>query len=188
MAQIYSQGRGNDGLLEARLVVSRNGHNVSYVDRAAWLPRGDGEPRFNHTGVYEGGSHWARFHAWQGWWGVTEGVEEVDGVRWCCVMLRVALPAQGILMRRPARWYKAWSTRALRLLFMLGDRSTPTEGEFQTVLLIYAFRRPPHTVLTLNVVTTVVVVLMALWPLVLGQVRGLDHAAVSIRPRCPVQG
>eukprot|EP01052_Picozoa_sp_SAG31_P012782 SAG31_NODE_755_length_12319_cov_6.335542_9_plen_141_part_00 len=51
----YSQGRGNDGLLEARMAVSRDGtHNVSYISRDAWLSRGEGQPRVNHTGVYEG--------------------------------------------------------------------------------------------------------------------------------------
>lgn len=51
---VYSQGRGNDGLLEARMAVSRNGQNVSYIDRGAWLSRGSGEHRRNATGVYEG--------------------------------------------------------------------------------------------------------------------------------------
>ena len=51
---VYSQGRGNDGLLEARMVVSRNGQNLSYIDRGAWLSRGSGEHRRNATGVYEG--------------------------------------------------------------------------------------------------------------------------------------
>jgi hypothetical protein len=51
---IYSQGRGNDGLLEARMAVSRDGRNLTYIDRAAWLPRGDGLPRVNNTGVWEG--------------------------------------------------------------------------------------------------------------------------------------
>ena len=51
---VYSQGRGNDGLLEARMVVSRNGQNLSYIDRGAWLSRGSGEHRANATGVYEG--------------------------------------------------------------------------------------------------------------------------------------
>ena len=52
---IYSQGRGNDGLLEARMAVSRDGtHNVSYISRDAWLVRGEGQTRVNHTGVYEG--------------------------------------------------------------------------------------------------------------------------------------
>eukprot|EP01046_Picozoa_sp_COSAG06_P037326 COSAG06_NODE_4203_length_4481_cov_3.519651_4_plen_312_part_00 len=51
---VYSQGRGNDGLLEARMAVSRDGQNVSYIDRGAWLSRGSGEHRRNATGVYEG--------------------------------------------------------------------------------------------------------------------------------------
>ena len=50
---VYSQGRGNDGLLEARMAISRDGTNVSYITRDAWLPRGSGEPRFNHTGICE---------------------------------------------------------------------------------------------------------------------------------------
>jgi hypothetical protein len=51
--EIYSQGRGNDGLLEARMAVSRDGTNVSYITRDAWLTRGSGQPRLNHTGICE---------------------------------------------------------------------------------------------------------------------------------------
>jgi len=50
----YAQGRGNDGLLEARMAVSRDGKHLTYISREAWLTRGDGEHRMNHTGVYEG--------------------------------------------------------------------------------------------------------------------------------------
>eukprot|EP00041_Stephanoeca_diplocostata_P017296 m.345125 g.345125 ORF g.345125 m.345125 type:complete len:581 (-) comp20656_c0_seq1:654-2396(-) len=51
----YAQGRSNDGLLEARMAVSRDGHSdVHYISRAAWLPRGSGSHRLNHTGVYQG--------------------------------------------------------------------------------------------------------------------------------------
>lgn len=50
----YSQGRGNDGTLEARMAVSRHGGNLTYVDRGAWLPRGGGMHRATSTGVYEG--------------------------------------------------------------------------------------------------------------------------------------
>lgn len=52
--EVYSQGRGNDGLLEARMAVSRDGANVSYISRDAFLTRGVGQSRVNHTGIYEG--------------------------------------------------------------------------------------------------------------------------------------
>eukprot|EP00039_Didymoeca_costata_P014727 m.240982 g.240982 ORF g.240982 m.240982 type:complete len:608 (+) comp16083_c2_seq4:85-1908(+) len=51
---IQSQGRGNDGLLEARMAVSRNGHNVSYVSREPFYARGMGHNRKNNTGIFEG--------------------------------------------------------------------------------------------------------------------------------------
>lgn len=51
--EFYSQGRGNDGLNEARMAVSRDGTNVSYITRDAWLARGSGQPRLNHTGICE---------------------------------------------------------------------------------------------------------------------------------------
>lgn len=51
---VYSQGRGNDGLLEARMAVSRDGQHVKYISREAWVERGIGEHRNASTGVYEG--------------------------------------------------------------------------------------------------------------------------------------
>lgn len=51
----YSQGRSNDGLLEARMAVSRHHAGpASYVSREAFFPRGEGHHRTNNTGVYEG--------------------------------------------------------------------------------------------------------------------------------------
>eukprot|EP01052_Picozoa_sp_SAG31_P004299 SAG31_NODE_177_length_21310_cov_8.894064_3_plen_1058_part_00 len=50
-----SQGRPNDGILEARMAVSRNsGDTPHYITRSAWLPRGAGQLRQGSTGVYEG--------------------------------------------------------------------------------------------------------------------------------------
>jgi hypothetical protein len=36
------------------MAVSRDGTQVTYISRQAWLARGSGQPRANHTGVYEG--------------------------------------------------------------------------------------------------------------------------------------
>jgi hypothetical protein len=50
-------GRGvNDGLLEPRVVASRNGVNFSYIggSRDAFLPRGIGQARPNYVGIFEG--------------------------------------------------------------------------------------------------------------------------------------
>ena len=50
----YAAGDANDGLLEARMAVSRDGVNLSYISREAFLPRGVGRHRRNNTGVYSG--------------------------------------------------------------------------------------------------------------------------------------
>jgi hypothetical protein len=50
-------GAANDGLLEARLVASRDGANFSYIGangRDAFLPRGMGAHRPGHVGIFSG--------------------------------------------------------------------------------------------------------------------------------------
>ena len=50
-------GPVNDGMLEARLLASRDGANFSYIGangRDAVLPRGVGQHRKGHTGIFEG--------------------------------------------------------------------------------------------------------------------------------------
>ena len=50
-------GPANDGMLEARLLTSRDGVNFSYIGangRDAFLPRGAGVHRPNHTGIFAG--------------------------------------------------------------------------------------------------------------------------------------
>ena len=49
-----AQRRHNDGLLESRMVVSRDGIHLRYISRRAWPPRGIGKPRPGETGVFEG--------------------------------------------------------------------------------------------------------------------------------------
>ena len=41
-------------MLEARLAVSRDGVNISYVDRRAWLPLGAGRARANRSCFFDG--------------------------------------------------------------------------------------------------------------------------------------
>lgn len=50
-------GNANDGLLEPRVLISRDGSNFSYIGpngRDAFVPRGVGKHRPNHTGIFEG--------------------------------------------------------------------------------------------------------------------------------------
>lgn len=50
-------GAANDGLLEARLVASRDGANFSYIGengRDAFLPRGIGTHRPGYVGIFSG--------------------------------------------------------------------------------------------------------------------------------------
>lgn len=50
-------GPANDGLLEARVLASRDGANFSYIGRNgrdAFLPRGMGEHRPGHVGIFHG--------------------------------------------------------------------------------------------------------------------------------------
>eukprot|EP01049_Picozoa_sp_SAG25_P003323 SAG25_NODE_190_length_12277_cov_10.004927_13_plen_660_part_00 len=52
---VYSQGRRNDGTLEARMAVMRPGATQAvWVSRDPFYPRGAGTPRESNTGVYEG--------------------------------------------------------------------------------------------------------------------------------------
>lgn len=60
----------DDGLLEARLAVSRSGENVSYISRRAWLPRGVGQVRPYQTCFFDGEFDAASTAVAQGLWQV----------------------------------------------------------------------------------------------------------------------